>query len=81
MRPALVVVDAPPFDDLTSFGDRREHVVARRKTREHGVLVSTPTAWEPQLLARADATIASLGTDVSAFALSGPKLNTRSWMG
>ena len=52
----------------------KPYLVARRKTREHGVIVLAKSADEARLLARADAAIAALGTDVSAFALSGTKV-------
>jgi hypothetical protein len=55
-------------------GNAKPYLVARRKTREHGVLVLAASAREAQLLARADKVIAALGTDISAFALSGLKI-------
>jgi hypothetical protein len=55
-------------------GNAKPYLVARRKTREHGVLVLAASAREAQLLARADKVIAALGADISAFALSGLKI-------
>lgn len=52
----------------------RAYLVAQRKTREHPVIVSASNYREAQLLARADSAIASFGTKVSAFELSGSAL-------
>ena len=55
-------------------GKIKTYLVARRKTRENGILVVASNAPEAQLLARADATIASFGTNISAISLSGPQI-------
>ena len=52
----------------------RSYLVTQRKTRAHPVIVSAGNYKDAQLLARADPTIASFGTQVSAFELSHVKL-------
>lgn len=52
----------------------RTYLVAQRKTRLHPVIVTAANYRDAQLLARANATIASFGAQVSSFALSSAKL-------
>jgi hypothetical protein len=53
----------------------RVYRVCKRKTYEHPVIVSASNYKDAQILARVDPTIASFGSEVSAFELSEPKLN------
>jgi hypothetical protein len=57
-----------------SAGKTKTYLVARRKTREHGVLVCATDYQQAHLLARADSTIASFGTGISAESLSNAKI-------
>ena len=68
-------VQAEPMSNATPENQRARklYLVARRKTRENPVIVWATTAEEAHLLARADSTIASFGTNVSAFVLSEAK--------
>lgn len=53
----------------------RAYLVAKRKTRENPVIVNASNYKDAHLFARIDPIIASFGENVSAFALSGVKLN------
>lgn len=53
----------------------RTYVVARRKTREHPVLVTAYGYREAHELGRADATIASFGTDISAIEIPSSRIS------
>ena len=54
--------------------ESRPYLVAQRKTREHPVVVNARNYQEAHLLAREDQTIASFGTQISAFELSKTRL-------
>ena len=71
----------PPPDFLKSSAEQasasrgsRPYLVAQRKARAHPVIVNARNHREAHLLARADATIASFGVQISAFELSKPQL-------
>jgi hypothetical protein len=61
-------------EELTKERATRVYLVAERKTRAHPVVVNARNYEEAHLLARADETIASLGTHISAFELSKSRL-------
>ncbi len=73
--PASAASPAPPDStELSTERSARPYLVAERKTRAHPVVVNAGNYQEAHLLARADETIASFGTHVSAFELSKPRL-------
>ena len=65
---------AESTEELTKERATRVYLVAERKTRAHPVVVNARNYEEAHLLARADETIASLGTHISAFELSKSRL-------
>lgn len=73
-QPRSVEPAAPPNGGPTPTKNAvRTYLVAERKTRRHPVIVNASNYKEAQLLARANSTIASFGTNVSAFELSAAK--------